>query len=255
MKKIVITLLLLLAACTPPAPAVLPPQPTIDGNWGFEFGHAAKDDRVCYQYLPGGGGQVACPPEMWPPRDWAAWWREGYECADGWVIGRPEVRVIGRTPDPFRIHSGGGAAMLFTSWRCHDAGLVTLVPVEPGREYVFSAYAHAWYSRCSEHAHHDCPLDVDCATCANWAWQRFAIGVDPTGGVDPFASTVVWSEPMEQYGRYDRKLRVRVTAEAETVALFLRSATSHPFKHNDAYIDSVAMMEVETTVWLPIVGY
>ncbi|NIM49171.1 MAG: hypothetical protein GTO22_07915 [Gemmatimonadales bacterium] len=50
-------------------------------------------------------------------------------------------------------------------------------------------------------------------------------------------------------------MRVRVVAEAETVALFLRSATSHPFKHNDAYIDSVAMMEVETTVWLPIVGY
>ncbi len=163
------------------------------------------------------------------------------------------MRVIGRTPDPFRVHSGGGAAMVFTSWRCHDAGLVTLVPTQPGRAYVFSAYAHAWYSRCSQWAHHPCPLDVDCASCANWAHDWLSVGVDPTGGVDPFASTVVWSQPTEQYGTYGEKMRVRVVAEADTVALFLRSATSHPFKHNDVYMDDVAMMEVETTLWFPVV--
>ena len=69
----------------------------------------------------------------------------------------------------------------------------------------------------------------------------FRLGIDPAGGVDPDAETVVWGRRAHIYNCYDEVPPVEVVAEDDTVTVFLRSRTLWPFKHNDAYWDDVTL--------------
>jgi len=193
--------------------------------------------------------------EIFTPEGWVTWWREGFDCAgtSGWVLGRPEVKVITRVPDRARVRSGEHAVQWFTFWRCHEGGLYQRVPAVVGQRYSARAFGHSWYSRCSTKPHGP-PLEADCETRIWWAQDWLSVGIDPTGGVDPLAATVVWGEEREIYGGYDEAgVEVRgVVAEGESVTVFLRSEASHPLKHNDVYWDDVAVW-AEYVVYLPVV--
>jgi hypothetical protein len=65
----------------------------------------------------------------------------------------------------------------------------------------------------------------------------FWVGIDPTGGTNPLADTVVWGEGYHIYNGYAKELEVEAVAEADVVTVFIRSKTLWGFKHNDAYID------------------
>jgi hypothetical protein len=69
----------------------------------------------------------------------------------------------------------------------------------------------------------------------------FWLGIDPTGGKDPFSPTVVWGRGAHIYNMYRPVPPVEVDAQGSTVTVFLRSQTVWPFKHNDAYWDSVRL--------------
>ena len=229
-------------------------------NGGFEEGR----HRATTYWTPEGGPYHHEFGEIFTPEGWVTWWREGFPCSGtaDWVTGRPEVKVIGVSPDAARVRSGERATQWFTFWRCHEGGLYQRVPAVVGRRYSARAFGHSWYSRCSTKPHGP-PLEADCKTRIWWAHDRLAVGIDPTGGIDPLGKAVVWGASREIYGEYDEQgLEVRdVVAEGPLrpgsgqawVTVFLRAEATHPLKHNDVYWDDVAVWE-EYVVYLPVVA-
>jgi hypothetical protein len=223
---------------------------TVEVNGGFEGGWG----RWTSYWTPEGGPYHTEFGEIFTPEGWVTWWREGFPCSGtaDWVTGRPEVKVISG-PDPARIRSGKQAVQWFTFWRCHEGGLYQRIPAVPGKVYSARAFGHSWYSRCSLKPHSP-PLDDDCKTPIDWAHDWLSVGIDPTGGVDPLAKSVVWGEEREIYGRYDEQgLEVRgVVAEGEWVTVFLRAMATHPLKHNDVYWDDAEVWGYHA-VYLPLI--
>jgi len=220
-------------------------------NGGFE---GETSHSTIYWTLHGGPFYTQFS-EIEGPEGWTTWWREGLDCAGtaDWVMGRPEVKVIGG-PDQARIHSGEKATQFFTFWRCHQGGLLQQVPVEVGHYYIFSVYGHAWFSNCS-HRPHDPPYDYDCTTPIDWAQDWLRVGIDPTGGTDPVASTVEWGPEQEMYGVYDGALTTgRIQAQSNKITVIVESIASHPLKHCDSYFDDAMLRDVTYQVFLPVVG-
>lgn len=247
-RTVLLAVLILLTGCSDRETQA--PEPLLV-NGGFEDGWHLE----AVHWTPEGGPFYNQYQEIMPPEGWIAWWREGFPCAgiDEWLTGRPEVRVISMIPDAERIRNGGQATHLFTFWRCHTAGLLQQVPVEPGRHYAFSIYAHAWYSRCSFKPHHP-PLDTDCKTPITWAQDWLNVGIDPTGGIDPLGPDVVWGPRQQIYGRYAGPLETgRVQAQGDMLTVFVRSEASHPLKHNDIFLDDAVLLDVTHRALLPFV--
>jgi len=242
--------LILLAGCISRDKAQAP-APLLLVNGGFEEGwHLAT-----LFWTPEGGPFDWQYQEIAPPVGWTAWWREDFLCSgtNDWRTGRPEVRIISATPDAVRVHSGRQATQWFTYWRCHDGGLLQQVVVEPGHYYTFSIYGHAWFSRCSSRPH-DPPYDTDCVTPIFWAQDYLSVGIDPTGGVDPVASTVEWGKAQEIYGVYGEPLTVaRVQAQGDRITVIVKSEASHPLKHDDVYLDDAVLRDVTYQAFLPVV--
>ena len=66
---------------------------------------------------------------------------------------------------------------------------------------------------------------------------RARVGIDPKGGEDPFADSVVWGEWATSYNVYHELPAVEAEAEAAQVTVFTEHLFQWPFKHNDAYYD------------------
>lgn len=195
--------------------------------------------------------------EVFTPEGWTSWWIEGVACpgTSDYVTGRPEINFATMAVDPGRIYEGEQAAKLFTFWRCHRMGLYQQVAVVPGAIYALSAYGHSWYSRCSSKPHATQPLDTDCNTPIDWAHDWFSVGMDPYGGMDPFAPKVVWSDEHEIYGIYGESLTLAlVQAQSPTMTVFLRAQATHPLKHNDVMWDDVALVSCNCVIFLPVIA-
>ena len=176
---------------------------------------------------------------------------DSVDVPDGWVFfwdpslyKLPEVRVI-KDEEPYlaprRIYSGTQALRWFTLYSNGDIGVLQQVPAETGHLYRAQGFAHVWYSQ------RDNPY------LSEWKdlygiWHvilngdpgmEIMIGIDPTGGQDPWSVDVVWTGKniYEEYG----KVTVQATAEAPTVTVFIRARTDDPFKHTDAYWDEVSL--------------
>jgi hypothetical protein len=190
------------------------------------------------------------------PEGWTAWWREGFDCA--FCGGGPCTFQTGQPEDtpttyPERVRSGAKAHKAFTFYRCHDTGLWQQVwLVQPGR-YVFSVYAHAWYTGCSSKPHASL-LAGDCVTQLS-ARDELVAGVDLAGGVDPAAPTVAWGISAEQYDAYGDQPLVVVfeVASPLTATLFTRSVADTPLKHADTYWDDASLWRVAEETYLPLV--
>lgn len=226
-------------------------------DWGEEMSHRVK---VC---------PVDGPPyvtELGPihtPPGWLAWFRH-----DPGVWDQPEINdmfTAGEDVKAYRVRSGERCARLFTFFRKHDAGFMQQVVVEPNTPLTLTAYAHAWSNHPIE-GHEDCKDDGHCSAGVGWGghfllpddvpplngdpWNdavgnfAFMLGIDPTGGTDPFADTVEWGTKAYIYNQYHQVPSVRTMAEAQTVTVFLRSTTLWPFKHNDAHWDDVELLGV-----------
>jgi len=228
------------------APKPLLANPGFEGTW-----HLATTF-----WTPEGGPFYNQYQEITPPKNWTAWWHEGFPCAGGWLTRRPEVRVISTIPDAERVHSGKQAAQWFTFWGCHSGGLYQQVDVEDGHYYDFSIYAHSWFANCDLKPHYHLPLDYDCDTDdpITWAQDWLSVGIDPTGGIDPLGPAVVWGPAQQIYGVYGPSLTVsNVRAQGPIVTMFVRSEASYPLKHADFYIDDAQLRDVTHRVFLPIV--
>ncbi len=206
-------------------------------------------------------GNIFTPPK------WLVWFRHGFPVehdpnnTTGWA--QPEVRDAWATGDPRRVHEGQKATLFFTFFRIHDGGFLQQVQVQSGDRLRLHAWAHAWSnhkddSHPGEFPHPDDPGwsegegvgynhffalegQVTDAGTRNFTFQ---VGIDPTGGTNPLADTVVWGDGAHIYNAYRKVPQVEVVAQAGTVTVFLRSKTLWPFKHSDAYWDDARLVVV-----------
>lgn len=196
-----------------------------------------------------------------PSGGWTTWFRH-----DPGTWDQPEVRDAWKHADPRRVHSGQKGMLLFTFYRKHDAGFLQQVRTHPGSRLRLTAWAHAWSNwhdgphpddpRWSEGPGYDAGFLVEGkeppagspGTRDDWRNFSFQVGIDPTGGLNPFADTVVWGKGAHIYNKHAQVPEVETTAQADTVTVFLRSKTLWPFKHNDAYWDDAELIVVGEVV-------
>jgi hypothetical protein len=177
---------------------------------------------------------------------------------DGYV--QPEVTHMAKPQYPDRVAEGEQSVKLFTFHQVHDAGLLQRVDnVTVGTTYRVSAKCHAWSNwhdgphpsdpHWSEGAGYDAGYVLEGETNDDeWRNFTFTIGIDPTGGSNPYADSVVWGRGAHVYNEFV-EISVEATAQSEYVTVFLRSVTLWRYKHNDAYWDDVRFGEVEGRVY------
>jgi hypothetical protein len=228
-------------------------------NAGFEADWSEEGSHHCLIIETNGAIEDTVRDNIFTPPGWVTWFLHGMPVEHdpqnqvGWS--QPEVRDS-RDTDPDRMHSGEKGMLLFTFWRVHDAGFLQQVEVGAGTPVRFAAWAHAWSNNGGPP---EDPEDAEWSEGSHVGYAHyfaaegtpdldegdrnftFWVGIDPTGGTNPFADSVVWGQGAHIYNAYFRVPTVQTTAISDTVTLFLRSRTLWPFKHNDAYWDDALL--------------
>jgi hypothetical protein len=194
------------------------------------------------------GGWFGGRPEASRPEYIAQVVTTGAKCSTdyGCYWARPEFVPTDR---PERVRSGERAQKHFTYGRMHRAGLMQQVAVTPGMWLRFSAWMQAWqcydWNECCHHRP-SCISDDP-------ASMGLRVGIDPAGGVDPAAATVVWSAPGEAFDAW-REFSVATAAQAPTVTVFVRSDARFDYArvNNDVYVDDASLVQA-WPVFLPAV--
>lgn len=175
--------------------------------------------------------------DMPVPEHWIAWWN----LDPTQDFGRPEfVRVIDWTENPLYIGPparvrGGNRAVTMYRWGKYQGGFYQRVAnLPPGATAAFSVYAHAW--TCND----DPPPALSCGDPYSF-W--FKVGIDPTGGLDPWSPTIVWSEAAWHRDEYGQVGPVAATVgEGGAITVFIFGQAKWGLKHNDAYWDDAALL-------------
>ncbi|HQJ11135.1 MAG TPA: LysM peptidoglycan-binding domain-containing protein [Anaerolineae bacterium] len=160
----------------------------------------------------------------------------------GW--GRPEFRGISAAEFSYRVH-GGFLAQKYFSWnRQHEAGLYQQVSgIQPGTLLRFQIYMETW-SCLPEGEWNNCPTSP---LSHRPAPMHTKVGIDPTGGTNPWAPTVVWSPEIDAYDVWTL-FTVEATAQASTVTVFTYSRADWPEPwpriDNDVYIDDGSLVAI-----------
>jgi len=203
-------------------------------------------------------GDFEAPP-TWPQQDgigevqvapgWRAWYldpvpnyvqvpsncndrSDGYHCY--WM--RPEFRD--NTSFENRIHSGARSQKYFSYGRMHEAGLYQRVGgIRPGDKLRFAIFIQAWQcfniDKCGKNGIlSDEPAEM-----------HLRIGIDPTGGANPFSPDIVWSPEREAFDRWV-EFSVEAVAKNDTVTVFTHSRPDWSWArlNNDVYLDDASLV-------------
>jgi len=234
---------------------------TLLRNGNFEADWSEEKSHHCWVFPTGAAPYEKEVGNIFNPPGWTCWFRH-----EEGMWAQPEGRDA-RAKDPARMHGGEKGYLLFTFSRKHDAGLMQQVQVSPGQKLRFSAWAHAWSNHKApqdpdKFPHPDDPRWSDGAGYSAVAWEEgsqpltgdpqqdarsnftFWAGIDPTGGTNPFADSVVWGTGMHIYNTFHELPAVEAVAQSNVVTVFLRSRAIWAFKHNDAYWDDASLVVV-----------
>lgn len=121
-----------------------------------------------------------------------------------------------------------------------DAAVYQQVEVTPGTAYSLSGWLISFCG--GSRVPSDCPT-------GNYIGKM--LGIDPTGGTDPLADSVVWVENRQNFVENDARvgwnnLRLSVVAEAETITVFGRIRSPFQWHGNHAIIDAFSLVEAPT---------
>lgn len=186
---------------------------------------------------------------------WVAWWQPpstdrsskdfyqkfpnycGGDAPDGCVAWhQPEWQPTRGAPqDPPRIRSGENSQKYFTFWSVHQGGVYQVVEgVRPGTPLRFSIYMHAW----SATRLGDIPPNPRLSF--GQTGMHMKVGIDPTGGTDPWSADIVWSDEKDVYDKFQR-FEVQAVARANKVTVYTHSRPENPMMHNDVYLDDAEL--------------
>jgi hypothetical protein len=139
----------------------------------------------------------------------------------------------------YRVRSGLQSQKYFSYGRMHRAGLMQQVGnVQPGARLRFSIYMLAWmcfeYDKCDHGKVSDQPGNM-----------HLKIGIDPTGGTDPFSSEIVWSSEQAAWDHW-AQFQVEAIARNSTVTVFTHSYADWDWArvNNDVYVDDGSLVVV-----------
>jgi hypothetical protein len=231
-----------------PTPSATPaPQPgNLLENGGFEAGwEAGGGTHRAVRFTDGGGAYEENRDDIFSPPGWLTWFRHS---PGTWE--EPDVNDV---REARRVHGGARGIEVATAYSRHEAGLLQQVHVEPGTRLKLSVWAHAWSNwhdgphpddrLWSEGPGYECGFRLEGdAPDDNWANFTFQVGIDPTGGIDPYADSVEWGKGAHIYNCYHEVPAVEVGAQSRRVTVFLRSRTEWPFRHNNAYWDDAKLV-------------
>jgi hypothetical protein len=165
---------------------------------------------------------------------WLPFWVSPQAGDEGWKNRTPIYQAATYAVSPHRTRSGQTAQMYATDMATHVAGLMQTVQVSAGQRLRFRAYGHAWST------------DQDTVNSSiDPGNVRMKIGIDPTGGTNPFSSQVVWSAGKAVYDDYDDGFEVEAVAACPTVTVFLISSVEKPRKHNAIFWDDASLEVVQ----------
>ena len=161
---------------------------------------------------------------------------------------RPEFRDVKSTEFPNRVRSGLLAQKYFSFGGQHIAGLMQQVGgIAPGTPLRFSAYMMTWGCMAGHGEWNICPTGDK---SNNPSPMHTRVGIDPTGGTNPWAASVVWSAEREAYDQWTL-FQVDATAQNSTVTVFTYSYADwfdSVFRiHNDVYIDDASLIALNET--------
>lgn len=163
------------------------------------------------------------------PAGWKPWW----------VKERPTDVNPEYKPAEFsvRVRSGSRASQYFSFWSTHKAGLRQTVTVPENATVTFTVWGFAWMTE----------SDANGAGSDGRATPNMRVGIDPTGGSNPYSPSVVWSgfqQPKDVYTLFS----VETQAQGTRVTVFTFSAPDvnpdspeYGFKHTDIYWDDASL--------------
>jgi hypothetical protein len=161
-----------------------------------------------------------------PP--WIPWWRDGENNQ------RPEFKPAEVSTAANRIHSGSSAQQYFKSHGMFKAGLYqSVLSVPTGSRLQFSAHGQAW--SCEEF--NQCPD----GSSVNPSNMFMRVGIDPSGGTDPFGNSIIWSayfNPLDQW----QLSCVEAIAESDIVTVYLWASPDGPRQNQDVYWDDASLI-------------
>ncbi len=163
--------------------------------------------------------------------------------------GRPEFRGMSAADFAYRVHGGRLSQKYFTFNRQHEAGLYQQVTsgIQPGDLLRFQIYMQTWSCEADKDKWNVCPTGEK---SNNPAYMHTRVGIDPTGGTNPWAGTVVWATEQEAYDIWTL-FTVEATAQNSAATVFTYSRAdwydSWPRIHNDVYVDDGSLVVVGVT--------
>ncbi len=133
----------------------------------------------------------------------------------------------------------GNAQKWGSSYYVYIAGVYQQVSgITPGARLQFSAFTQAF--NCSDDR--GCFGGVGRMGYSYEAGENsLRLGIDPTGGTNPYSSDVVWSSYANPLDAYVQQA-VEAVAQSDKVTVFVWSAPQYPEKHLETFVDSASLV-------------
>jgi LysM repeat protein len=133
----------------------------------------------------------------------------------------------------------GNSQQWGTAYAVYIAGVYQQVGnITPGTQLRFSAYTQGF----------NCDDDRGCfGPSGRYGYSyepgnmQMRVGIDPTGGTNAFASTVVWSSFVNPLDAFVQQ-QVDAVAQSDKVTVFVWSSPTYPEKHTEVYVDSASLV-------------
>jgi LysM repeat protein len=170
---------------------------------------------------------------------WTAWWVQGSaeEVAQGYRLA-PEYKAAFTYDFPYnRVRSGELAQQYFHSWGNFQGGIYQRVKVPVGARLQFTLWGMAW--SCDRENKGNCPR----ATSGDPSPMHMRIGIDPTGGTDPFSPAIVWSPEHNPYDAWSQ-FSVEAVSQNSTVTVFTYAYPDYRSQDNNVYLDDASLVIV-----------
>ncbi|HIP97604.1 MAG TPA: hypothetical protein EYH32_10370 [Anaerolineae bacterium] len=208
------TTLLIVTLLVLSTPALILAAPPSQGgnllaNPGFEGG---------FHYQDGEG-------ELKVADGWVAWYVDEGDQPPLWKNRRPE---FGLTSETIRTHQGAKAQQYGIIYSTHLAGLYQRVSGIPKGARVRFTIWGSMYVYDDDESKQPGPL-------------RMKVGIDPTGGTNALAGTVVWSSEFNNYPDW-HQFSVEAVAQNSTITVFTFSNPEWAMKHLVANWDEASLV-------------
>lgn len=164
------------------------------------------------------------------PNKWKAWQK----------LSQTRMHYEGEQhPTHFDPSAVNWAARFYTGYEALDGGLSQIITVVPGQTYKLTAEVFKW---CTQEPVVDTPSQGVTVS---------VIGLDPMGGSDPFAPSVIWSftnNMMDKLFMHD----VVAQAVGDKMTVYLRGWAPDPFARNDFFWSDLKLYRVGEVTPAPV---